>query len=422
MDIEYNMTSSSNHSETEEEETISEDFASFSQLIILKRLEEDDLNFYNEEKYITYVLNDHNNIRRRFGIPMRDINQKFSLFREEDFINEYRSMYYNTPFKELLDHKFLIAEDFLNGIGSPCPMMNFPGNPFEVARRIRESIIEDSRNNLLKLTKQEHVQHFLKTGKIRISNEVRRKKKIWKKKPKLDERHKTYVNQLIKEFTLKGEKISAKKVRASILENFPILKLGLSTVKQFMKTKCKLSYKKCKIMKIGASSRLITDKDLVKRFIVAQFMLDLFEFFEVIFIDECYFHSNTTFYSWGPKGESIDLSGPTGGQFKIGVCAAISKQKFLGYQLLSDVKADKIMFMEFLQGLITKLLPQRYTKQIVLFLDNSPVHRAKLIGEFCEQNGIKMIFNAPYCPDFNPIENLFSLWKTKTYSQVFDSK
>ena len=80
------------------------------------------------------------------------------------------------------------------------------------------------------------------------------------------------------------------------------------------------------------------------------------------------------------------------------------------------------MFRTFLEGLMTQLLPQKYRKQIVLFVDNSPVHRAKLISEFCEKYEIKMIFNAPYCSDFNPIENLFNLWKTKTHTKVFNSK
>ncbi len=92
-----------------------------------------------------------------------------------------------------------------------------------------------------------------------------------------------------------------------------------------MQKKCGLSHKRIKFVKIGQSSKATTSEDLFKRFIVGQYMLDTFEFFEVIFIDECYFHSKTPFYSWGEKGKPLDILGPTGGQFKIGICAAISK-------------------------------------------------------------------------------------------------
>jgi hypothetical protein len=33
-----------------------------------------------------------------------------------------------------------------------------------------------------------------------------------------------------------------------------------------------------------------------------------------------------------------------------------------------------------------------------------------------------MIFNASYSSDFNPIENLFSLWKSKVHSEVHNTK
>ncbi len=42
------------------------------------------------EDYENYIMNDINNIRRRFGIPERELNEIFSLFSAEDFQTEYR--------------------------------------------------------------------------------------------------------------------------------------------------------------------------------------------------------------------------------------------------------------------------------------------------------------------------------------------
>jgi len=42
-------------------------------------------------------------------------------------------------------------------------------------------------------------------------------------------------------------------------------------------------------------------------------------------------------------------------------------------------------------------------------LDNAPIHRAKILDPLREL--IKFQFNVAYSPFFNPIEELFSLWK-----------
>ena len=426
MDLEYIDRGSSNSSEESDDMEENDDMVegehsgSFTKLVILHKIHANDLEIYNEDEYIKYVLNDINDVRRRFGVPERSTNETFSLFTAQDFTTEYRSMFYNGSLKESLDHKFLMAEDFLKGFGNISPMIEFDVHPLILQRDILEIMEKRMECNKF-LTKPEHVDHFLKTGKLRISNEMRRKKQISKKNPKLGEIHRKFVMKLIGEIENLGRKVTVKMVRDSILESFPLSKLDLKTVRNFMKVKCNLSYKKCRVSKVGSSAALITDQDLLKRFIVAQFMIDLFEFFEVIFIDECYFHSNTSFYSWGPKGQAIELPGAPS-PLKIGVCAAISKTKFLGYKLLSEVKADQHIFLEFLEDLLINFVPQNCSNKIVLFLDNSSVHRAKQVKEYCKKKGIKLIFNAPYSPDFNPIENLFNLWKTRTHTQVFKSK
>ena len=166
------------------------DMAPFSEFIILKRLEEKDLDFYNEELYQDYILHDENEIRRTFGIPLRDMGKKFSLFRDIDFINEYKTCYHKTYLKELLDHKYLVASDFLK-IEAPSPEVEFRTNPMELIATIREKKEEERKNgdDIPKFTKPEHINHYLRTGKIRIANDIRRKMKIPKRPRKLDERH-----------------------------------------------------------------------------------------------------------------------------------------------------------------------------------------------------------------------------------------
>ena len=49
--------------------------------------------------------------------------------------------------------------------------------------------------------------------------------------------------------------------------------------------------------------------------------------------------------------------------------------------------------------------------------DNSPVHTAKLVGDYLEQQEVDCIEWPPYSPDLNPIENLWAWMK-----QVRDTK
>ena len=404
---------------------------SFSKLVVLRTLEVGDLDCYNEENYINYVLNDVNRIRRQNNISERDLNRTLSLFREKDILDEYKTMYYNTQQKELLDVKYLMACVFLTrGLSKKNnDFIEFRRESNEIVTQMREKKEEEEEknNNFIDLfsifSKPEHIYHYRKTKKIRISNEVRRQKKIPKKPRILDEKkHANFVKEFVKKNTENGKKTTVREIVIALKQNFSIEKLGRTCVREFMKKYCQLSYKKAKPVKIGEDATPTTNEDLLKRFIVGQHMLDIFEFFEVIFIDECYFYSETPFHSWGPRSKPLNIIAPDRGQFKIGVCAAISKKNFLGYQLLNNSPADKDMFQKFLQGLFTRLTPMDLRKKIIIFVDNSSIHRARLIQDFCQQNQINVVFNSPYCPDFNPIENLFCLWKGKVNKQIHKNK
>jgi transposase len=46
-----------------------------------------------------------------------------------------------------------------------------------------------------------------------------------------------------------------------------------------------------------------------------------------------------------------------------------------------------------------------------VFLDNCRVHHSKKVQKFAAEHNIIMIFNAPYSPEFNPIERVWSQMK-----------
>lgn len=49
----------------------------------------------------------------------------------------------------------------------------------------------------------------------------------------------------------------------------------------------------------------------------------------------------------------------------------------------------------------------------VFVMDNAPVHDRNEIIQLAADNGDSVVFNAPYYPETNPIENVFGIWKAR---------
>jgi len=65
-----------------------------------------------------------------------------------------------------------------------------------------------------------------------------------------------------------------------------------------------------------------------------------------------------------------------------------------------------LIFFDF----IKKNKEELYNK--TLLLDNARIHHNKNLKKFCIENNIILLYNAPYTPEFNPIEYMFSKMKT----------
>ena len=75
--------------------------------------------------------------------------------------------------------------------------------------------------------------------------------------------------------------------------------------------------------------------------------------------------------------------------------------------LIFEGTLNKELFAEYLK---TQLKPTLSPDDVVL-LDNSSVHKSKLVLQTMEECGIKYLFLPPYSPDFNPIELLWAQMK-----------
>lgn len=55
-------------------------------------------------------------------------------------------------------------------------------------------------------------------------------------------------------------------------------------------------------------------------------------------------------------------------------------------------------------------------------MDNASIHRSKKMTMFIKNNNLKIIYNIPYCSQFNPIEYIFSLLRKKLLNEEINDK
>jgi len=68
---------------------------------------------------------------------------------------------------------------------------------------------------------------------------------------------------------------------------------------------------------------------------------------------------------------------------------------------------NKELFADYLRNQLAPTLKEGDT----IVLDNSSVHKSKLVRETAKELGLKLLFLPPYSPDMNPIELLWSYMK-----------
>jgi transposase len=131
----------------------------------------------------------------------------------------------------------------------------------------------------------------------------------------------------------------------------------------------------------------------------------------VFFADEASvrtsYHAGTT---WAPVGQTPVVPG-SGRTRSISMVSAVSPRGELHFQVHEE-GIRKEEFLEFCKMLIADV-----NRPVFLILDNSQVHRAKILKEYIEQsNGmLTVFFLPPYSPDLNPDE---WVWKNVKHDNL----
>ena len=121
--------------------------------------------------------------------------------------------------------------------------------------------------------------------------------------------------------------------------------------------------------------------------------------------------------SWAPVGETPVVQA-TGARFSLNMLSAVNAQGMFRFMTV-DGGVNATVFREFLKRLITGM-----TRKIFLIADGHPMHKAKLVQRFVEDNSaaIELFFLPPYAPELNPDELTWAHIKTRVAKATVQTK
>jgi transposase len=183
-------------------------------------------------------------------------------------------------------------------------------------------------------------------------------------------------------------------------------KLSEPTISKILR-RFKIHRKRVRRVVVKNSNYLRQLKEKRKRFLEN---IQKFDENIIISIDETGFHKQM-----GPKygycESSSRLVKPTSSQRHTNhtVLAAVSNKKILAYQIMKG-SCNKERYVAFLKNI---LIPKLTGNKYVLLADNLSYHHSKIVKNLVQNSNGKCIYTPPYSPDNNPIENVFSVIKSK---------
>ena len=118
-------------------------------------------------------------------------------------------------------------------------------------------------------------------------------------------------------------------------------------------------------------------------------------------------YSTNAMLAYAPYRQNICVDEKLSSAPAIAMVAGVSVEMGLETYLTKPRSIDSDAFVSFIQQLVSDNEP----RDIALFLDNATIHRSKKVTFFFKDSGIHIIYNVPYSPQFNPIEQVWALVK-----------
>jgi transposase len=130
----------------------------------------------------------------------------------------------------------------------------------------------------------------------------------------------------------------------------------------------------------------------------------------VIFSDEAVFTTATLpDRAYAAKKHSVHIEEKLASSPAVAVVAGVSVEIGLEAYYIQAWSINSDAFIQF----VLTVLESNKPKDFVLFLDNCRVHHSKKTTQFLLENGIEVIFNVAYAPEYNPIERVWAQLKAQ---------
>ena len=206
------------------------------------------------------------------------------------------------------------------------------------------------------------------------------------------------VRNYVKLYVIKYCDFDYKKLIVSIKAKFKI-KMSRSMLYSIVK-ELKITRKKFR-------TRIIPDKikyaNLIDKFKVK---INDTDKDNIICIDETSINTHIcSNYGWSLKGKHITQIHKKS-KVTYTIISGISNKKVI-YNKIIKGSSSGTQFKEFLINLCDRLKTPKY-----LLMDNARIHHSHLINEYIKTTNHEIIYNVPYCPEYNPIEMVFGKFKS----------
>jgi transposase len=126
------------------------------------------------------------------------------------------------------------------------------------------------------------------------------------------------------------------------------------------------------------------------------------------------YHAGTT---WAPCGVTPVVKA-TGRRFGMNVISAVSARGDFRF-MVQEGTVTAVVFREFLKRLMAGA-----KQPIFLVVDGHPIHKAKLVKDYVEQQQgqLKLVYLPPYSPQLNPDEQVWGYVKSRVAKQLPENK
>lgn len=205
------------------------------------------------------------------------------------------------------------------------------------------------------------------------------------------------IEKFIVDITIKNKIERCKTIRKHVINKFNI-NLSVKSIYNVLR-KNNITNKK-----VYRKINKLSEEEFNKRKIIMSNSITEIGEDNIISIDEMGIYLNDfPTYGWAKRGEKCEIFTKNNVlQKKVSLIVAMNNKKIIKSELYEqNISGDK--YLKFIREINYK------HKGKHLLMDNAKIHHTKKIKAYIKKKKINVLYNIPYCPEFNPIENVNSM-------------